>query len=322
MTRAPGVSLTAHFGRRRVLGAVAAAGAMALGIGRTFAQAQDGVLHFVVGFNPGGSADRVARLLVPEVAAAAGRSAVVDNVPGANSARAIARVAAAEPAGDTFLFASSAIAHPDNVPAMSALRPVVATSSNPMVLIVPAALPVRDPESFVRHLRALREINYGSAGVGNATHLCSADLMARLGIEATHVPYQGSTRGIPDLLAGRVDFMILGTNGTLPQQTGLRMLAITTAKRSRLPGFDHLPTISETIAPGFDHSLWQAVWGSGRMADGAVGALNAQFQQVLARPQTHSQLAELGAEAISGPPEVAARLFESERERYRLRLSR
>ncbi len=300
--------------RRLVVGATAA---LALAARGARAQSRGGVLRLVVGFQPGGASDRVARALAPELATVAGRAVVVENVPGANSARAIARVAMAEPAGDFVLFASSAIAHPDNAAAVEGLRPVIVTSTAPMVLVVRASMPVYDPREFARYLKQRDEVYYGSAGVGNATHLCAADLMARLGIEATHVPYQGSTPGIADLLGGRIDFMTMGANGSIPQHAGLRTLAVTTASRSRLPGFDQLPTISETIAPGFDHGLWQAVWAPAHLSDAAVATLNGQFREILGQSAVNAALAEIGAEVVSGSPEDAARLFRTESARMR-----
>jgi tripartite-type tricarboxylate transporter receptor subunit TctC len=301
--------------RRRLIAGAAAA--LALGARKAWAQSRGGTLRLVVGFSPGGSSDRVARALAPELAVVAGRAVVVENVPGANSARAIARVAMGEPVGDTVLFASSAISHPDNVAAVEALRPVIVTSTTPMVLVVRASLPVHDPRGFARYLARREAVYYGSAGVGNATHLCAADLMARLDIDATHVPYQGSTPGIADLLGGRIDFMTMGANASIPQHTGLRMLAVTTAARSRLPGFDQLPTIAETIAPGFDHSLWQAVWAPVHLSDAAVATLNAQFREILEPSAMRAALAEIGAEVVSGSPDDAARLFRTEAARMR-----
>ena len=129
-------------------------------------------MRLVLGFSAGGAADRVARVLAPELGRLIGRSAIVENVPGANSARAIARVVASEPDGDTLLFATSAIAHPDNAAAVESLRPVILTSTTPMVLVVRASLPVKDAREFARYLAAHPETTYGSAGIGNATHLC------------------------------------------------------------------------------------------------------------------------------------------------------
>ena len=219
------------------------------------AQPRAGPIRLVVGFNAGGSIDKVARTIVPELARLTGRSAIVENVPGANSARAIARVAASDPNGDTLLVGSSALAHPDNAAGAALLRPVVLASTMPMVLVVRASMPVHDPASFAKYLADHPGATYGSSGIGNATHLCAAQLVASLGIEATHVPYSGSSPVFADLVAGRIDFVMTGANSTLGQHASVRALAVTSSSRSRLPGLDALPTIAETIVPGFDFGL-------------------------------------------------------------------
>ena len=168
-----------------------------------------GVVRLVLGFAPGGAADRVARVLAPELARLNGRGAIVENVPGANGARAIQRVAASDPDGDTLLMATSAVAHPDNAAAMEALRPVILTSTTPMVLVVRASLPLRDTREFGRWLAAHPAATYGSAGLGNATHLGAAELVGRLGATATHVPYSGATPAFGDLIGGHIDFIVM-----------------------------------------------------------------------------------------------------------------
>ncbi|HVJ73707.1 MAG TPA: tripartite tricarboxylate transporter substrate-binding protein, partial [Casimicrobiaceae bacterium] len=235
--------------RRRMV-AASGAGLRMLAVGARAQTPRAGVVRLVLGFSAGGAADRVARVLAPELARLTGRSAIVDNVPGANGARAIARVTTSEPDGDTLLFATSAIAHPDNDAAIELLRPVILTSTTPMVLVVRASLPVNDAREFARYLAEHPETTYGSAGVGNATHLCAAELVERLRSRATHVPYNRSTPAFGDLLGGHIDFLVMGANPTLAQQSLVRMLAVTTRTRSRLAGIDHLPTIAETLAPG------------------------------------------------------------------------
>jgi tripartite-type tricarboxylate transporter receptor subunit TctC len=302
-------------GRRKVLGAVAAALALRAGGGR--AQARPGVVRLMLGFAAGGAADRVARVLAPELARITGRSAIVENVPGANGARAIARVTSSEPDGDTLLFATSAIAHPDNAAAVELLRPVILTSTTPMVVVVRASLPAKDAREFARYLAAHPETTYGSAGIGNATHLCAAELVERLNARATHVPYGGTTPAFADLLGGHIDFLIMGANPTLAQQTGVRMIAVTTRSRSRLAGIDHLPTIAETLVPGFDFSLWQAVWAPARVPATTVSALNAQLREILALDAVRASLADVGSEVVSGPPEEAERVYRDEAARFR-----
>jgi tripartite-type tricarboxylate transporter receptor subunit TctC len=309
--------------RRFVAGTLACASALALRGRDALAQApRGGTIRLVVGFVPGGASDRVARVLAPELARLAGRAAIVENIPGANGARAIARVSSSEPDGDTLLFASSAIAHPDNAAGASALRPVIVTSTTPMVLVVRASMPVHDAREFARYLSTRSGTTYGSAGVGNATHLCAAELVERLGVEATHIPYNGSTPALGDLMGGHIDFLTMGVTPGLSQQAAVRMLAVSTRSRSRLPGLDGLPTIAETIAPDFDYSLWQAVYAPSRVPDAVVGKLNAQFREILSLESVRYALADAGAEIVSGSPEDAERIHRAESERFRRRMPR
>jgi tripartite-type tricarboxylate transporter receptor subunit TctC len=303
--------------RRRVL-----AGAAALALPRVVrAQQPRGTLRLVVGFSAGGSIDKVARAIAPELARRAGRGAIVENVPGANSARAIARVASSDPNGDTLLVGSSAVCHPDNAAGAAQLRPVVLASTMPMILCVRASMPVHDPKAFAKYLAEHPGATYGSSGIGNATHLCAAQLVASLGVDATHVPYSGSSPVFADLVAGRIDFVMTGANSTLGQHASVRALAVTTLKRSRLPGLDALPTIDETLVPGFDYGLWQAVFAPLRTPDPLVNDAYAQFRDAMASATVRAALANDGVDVVAGAPDELAELLRVESRRVRERLA-
>ena len=309
----PPADVNAAAGRRRLL-----AGAAALALARTLhAQSRAGPIRLVVGFNAGGSIDKVARTIAPELGRLAGRSVIVENAPGANSARAIARVASSDPNGDTLLIGSSALAHPDNAAGAALLRPVVLSSTLPMVLVVRASMPVHDPRAFAKYLADHPGATYGSAGIGNATHLCAAQLVASLGIDATHVPYSGSSPAFADLVAGRIDFVMTGANSSLGQHSSVRALAVTTSSRSRLPGLEALPSIAETLVPGFDFSLWQAVFAPLRTPDAVVSGIHAQFREALAVPTVLALLAADGVEVVAGTAADVERLLRVEARRMR-----
>ncbi|MEO8487547.1 MAG: tripartite tricarboxylate transporter substrate binding protein [Betaproteobacteria bacterium] len=299
-----------------------AGAAWALACAGARAQGTHGAIRLVLGFSAGGAADRVARVLGPELARLVGRGAIVENIPGANGARAITRVAVSEPDGDTLLFATSAIAHPDHAAAMESLRPVILTSTTPIVLVVRASLPVRDARQFGRYLVAHPGTTYGSAGIGNPTHLCAAELVERLNARATHIPYSGTTPALADLLGGHIDFLMLGANPALAQQGGVRMIAVSTRARSRLAAFASLPTIGESMAPGFDFSLWQAVYAPARVSASTVTTLHAQFREILALGAVQSALADVGSEVGSGTTEDAERVYRAEVVRFRAAVSR
>ena len=306
--------------RRRALTAIVAS--MAAVIRRPAIAADPrGTVRLVLGFAPGGTGDRVARVLAPELARASGRETIVENLPGANGARAIARVAASEPDATTMLVGTSAVAHPDHAAAMAALRPVALLSTSSMMLVVRASLPAHDPAAFARLAKSRDDLAYGSAGEGNATHLCAEELMARLGAEALHIPYQGSTAALNDLLGDRIDFLTAGASAALTHHDRIRALAVTTGTRSTLTDLDRLPTIAETIAPGFDFGLWQAVWAPAALPDRDVDALNARFRALLALPPVRQALSDVGAEVLASTPQDALRLYRTEVERYRKRSS-
>ena len=298
--------------RRRFLLAAAA-----LAAGPALAQVRQGPIRLIAGFPAGGSLDRIARLIATELARVTSRSTIVENVAGANSARAIARVVASEPTGDTLLMGSSALAHPDNAAGAEALRPVVLVSTVPMVLVVRATMPVHDPKAFAAYIARHPGAAYGSSGVGNASHLAAAYLMERLGVEATHVPYSGSSPAFADLVAGRLDFVMTGANSSLGQHAQVRTLAVTTKVRSRLPGLETLPTIAETLVPDFDFSLWQAVYAPARTPDATVAELGAQLREALASTQLRSALADMGVETLAGTADDAHRLLQDESRRMR-----
>lgn len=302
--------------RRRALTAIVAS--MAAVIRRPAVAADPrGTVRLVLGFAPGGTGDRVARVLAPELARASGRETIVENLPGANGARAIARVAASEPDATTMLVGTSAVAHPDHAAAMAALRPVALLSTSSMMLVVRASLPAHDPAAFARLAKSRDDLAYGSAGEGNATHLCAAELLQRIGARAIHAPYTGGGAALKDLLGGHIDFLMTGTTATLLRQPAARVLAVTSAERSRLPGLDHLPTLGETIADGFEYVLWQAIYVPAATPDALVADANARLGAALARDEVRAALAAVGAEAAGGSPEDAARRHLDEVGRFR-----
>ena len=60
------------------------------------------------------------------------------------------------------------------------------------------------------------QLNYASSGVATTPHLAGALLNARAGIQLVHVPYQGSSPAITDLLAGRTQIMFSAVSVVLP----------------------------------------------------------------------------------------------------------
>ena len=140
------------------------------------------------------------------------------------------------------------------------LAPVALTAVVPLALVVHPSIPANTVREFVEYARANPDkLSYGSAGNGNVTHLAAFQFTKNLGIEATHVSYRGSAPADVDLVAGQIQFMTDTINSVMPfvNDKRLKLLAVTTAKRMSL--FPNVPTLAETVMPGFEAGAWQGV---------------------------------------------------------------
>src|SRR5262249_44932969 len=72
-------------------------------------------------------------------------------------------------------------------------------------------------------------INYGSAGIGTATHLAGMYFASQTGTNLVHVPYTVSSTIIADLLGGRIHVTFAPAAFTLPLLQDGRLLALAVA---------------------------------------------------------------------------------------------
>lgn len=284
----------------------------------------DKPVRMVVAFSPGGPTDVLARLFAQKLAEQLGQSVVVENRPGAGGNLAADTVANAPADGYTLLYNSSSISISPalfNNPRLDPRKiftPVAYVATVPLVLIVHPSVEAKTPKEFVELLkRKPGALNFGSSGNGTIDHLTAVLFGKQAGVSFAHVPYKGNAAALPDLLAGRIDFMMSGSlNAFLPfvKEGKLRALAATTAQRvSVLPD---IPTLAETVAPGFDSGTWQGIVGPAALPAPVVTRLNDAVNKVLAQPETRESLIAQGAIATGGSPADYGKLISTEYERW------
>ncbi len=274
-------------------------------------------LRMTLGFPPGGAVDTVARILAPGLSAVLSRPVVVENLTGANGVLALRRVA--EVGGDIsrFFFATSSIA--EVISAASAdrlslqtMQPVSITSTVPMVLVVRSSLGVKDAAGFLSKLKSTPELSYGSAGIGNGTHMCAADLVQRLSATAIHIPFQGSHAAMLNLAGGHIDFATVGAGSVLVPNARVTPIAVTTGTRSSLEPLKDLPTVSEAMLMGFEYSLWQAAFAPASWDRDHVTTLYAAFKSVLSQESIRQALSKVAAEVVASSPATVSAWVERE----------
>ena len=297
---------------RRACLALAACGALAaLAAPGALAQTYPAKpITMVVPFPPGGPTDMVARLLAQKLSEQMGQPVVVDNKPGANGNIGGLQVSRAPADGHTLLYNTSSITlSPALYKSMQYdvlrdLAPVVLTAVVPLALVVNPAVPANSVQEFVAYAKANPgKLSYGSAGNGNVTHLAAYQFVRAQGIEATHVPYRGSAPADVDLAAGQIQFMTDTINSVMAfvKDRRMKLLAVTTAKRMSL--FPEVPTLAETVMPGFEAGAWQGLMVPAGTPAAVVQRLNAEVNKALQSADMRDKLAVQGAEPLGSTPE-------------------
>jgi tripartite-type tricarboxylate transporter receptor subunit TctC len=311
------------FVRRRLLGAMVASSVVP---GAARAQAfPSKTVRIVVPTPPGSSVDIAARLIAERLRVKLGVAVVVDNKPGAGGTIAAAEVARAAPDGHT-LFAGF------NGPLATApyvfqklayqpledFAPVIATVSQPHVLVVNAADPAPTLPAFIARLKASpgRE-NYASVGNASASHLTMELLKSEAGLFVVHIPYNGGPAATQALVAGDVQALFTAWVNVQGLVSGGRLRALGLAASSRSASLPGVPTFAEHGLPAVDAPLWNAIVAPAKTPAETLSTLNRAIDSVLAEAEVRARLASGGMEVIGGPAQTLARLMRDESARWK-----
>jgi tripartite-type tricarboxylate transporter receptor subunit TctC len=268
-------------------------------------------LTLVVGAAAGAANDLVARTFAAEIKDELG-SIIVDNRPGANGVIAAEWVKRAAPDGRTMLVTPSsyailaALGTPLPYDFVRDFQPVIYAASLPFYLVVNhEALPAKSLTELIALIRERAgKVSFGSAGNGSPHHFAAEMLKLRANLDMVHVPYRGMALGIPDLLEGRIQFVITGLPAVAASmKTGkLRVLA-TTEPRRTLQHPD-IPTFSEAGMPGIEMETWIGLVAPSGVPREIIDQANAAYNRALRLPQVRERLVVQGLELVGGSPEA------------------
>ena len=315
-------------GRRNLLRRVAAgisAAVVALAAANTGAAPSwpDKPLKIVVAAPAGSSLDTLSRVIGDRLKPRLGQPVVVENKPAASGTVATAEVARAGPDGHTLVmsyngplaFAPLLQKLPYDV--ARDLAPVVLTSSQPNVLAVNAQLPVRSVRELVAWSKANPgKLSYASVGNGSSSQLTMELLKSLSGLDAVHVPFNGSPPAVIATVQGETQLMFAVMQPLAAQiQAGkLRALAVTSARRFAL--LPELPTIAEAGYAGFEALSWNGLLVPAATPAPVIARLNAEINAVLHEPDVAARMRDAGFDLVGGSPEQFAQVIAGESARW------
>ena len=280
-------------------------------------------IRILVGFQPGGGSDIMARAAGQQLAERWHTAVVTDNRPGAGGtiAMEIARKAAAD--GYTLLIISgSAVTNAALVTQVpydirTAFAPITQLTSQPYVLLAQPAVPAKTVRELIAYAKANPDkLNYASSGTGSSAHLGMELFKSMTQTRMEHIPYKGSGPALIDLLGGQVQLLLASAISSAPHLNSgkLRALGVTSGQRS--PNLPTLPTIAESGVPGYDVTGWYGIVAPAATPRDVINKINADINKALVDPGVRKRLAEVGTEIGGGTPEWFDALIKTEIAKY------
>jgi len=282
--------------------------ACAVAAGAAQAAFPERTITLVVPYAPGGAADAIARQLAVRMATRLGTSVIVDNKPGASGTIGEAFVARAPADGYTVLYDATPFSiNPALYAKLSfddrSFQPLSLVSLSPNVLIVRKDSPIRDQKDLVARAKAQPgKLTFASGGSGTVQRLAAELYRQGLGLDMLHVPYKSGGPAISDVMGGQVDFMFgtLAASNPLVASGKLRALAISSPKRS--PLLPEVPTVAETVLPGYEAYEWNGLLLPAGTPEAVVQRLHQAVVESLQDEELRKRMGEMGAQPVGGTP--------------------
>jgi len=302
-----------------------AAAAAALPILPTGAAAQaypSRVVRIVVGYPPGGPTDIFARLMGQWLSDHMGQPFVIENRPGAGSTIGVQSVVNSPADGYTLiLISTSAVISGHYYKSLNFnltrdIVPVCGIALEPLVMVVNPQVAAKTVPEFIADAKQ-KPGKYVMASVGNGTtpHMAGHLFMMMAGVELLHVPYQGASPALTDMLGGRADVMF----EAMPSLVGhlregkLRGLAVGSATRSSV--FPDIPALGEFL-PGYEANVWFGIGAPRQTPSAIVERLNREINAGLNDPALRAKVTQFGGTPLVGSSAEFEKLFVRDSEKW------
>jgi tripartite-type tricarboxylate transporter receptor subunit TctC len=279
-------------------------------------------IRYVVPFPPGGLTDVMARLVGQQLGERWKVNVVIDNKPGNGGQIGAAEVAKAAGDGQTIL--AITMTHAANATLFKGranfdftkdLRPVALLAGSPMLVVVPAASPVKDFKDLVAQAKS-GKLNAGSSGNGTPPHLTLALFNDLYKTDVQHVPYKGGAPSMTDLIGGQLNVIFSNFPESVAHVKSGKLRALALASATRHPALPDVPTTAEAGAPQLAVENWTAIMAPSGMPDAAVEKLGAEVLRIMAAPDIEERARTQGFRVDARGPQAFGRFLTEEVDRW------
>ena len=281
-------------------------------------------IRILVGQQPGGASDVIARLVAQKLTELWKQAVVVENQAGASGTIGAELVSKAPADGYTLLMAS----HSNMVfakVASSSLRydplldfaPIGRIAHVPFVLAVHQKVPATTIPELVAFAKVHPgQLTYATAGSGTMSALGMELLKAATGVDLLAVHYRGASSALVDMFAGRIDVMFVdyAVVASHVKSGTLRVLGSGGDRRSAAA--PDVPTIAEQGIRGFAVNPWYGLLAPAKTPPEILDKLSEALSEIRRMPDVRARLDQLGYDPIEDSPAQFRVLIGSEIDKY------
>jgi tripartite-type tricarboxylate transporter receptor subunit TctC len=298
---------------------------LALGPFAAYAQAYPTKpIRLVVPFGAGSTADIIARQIGASMSKELGQQAVVENKPGAGGTIGAADVARSAPDGYTLVLGTVA-SHGTGALMMANVsfdpvkdfQAITLIANAPSIMVVHNSVAVRTPAELVDYLKKNPGTNFTSSGPGTTAHLAGESFAMKTGTKLVHVPYKAVGQAIADTVAGQVKMMVYQVPSLKPHIDSGTLRAIAVVGEKRVAALPNVPTVAETLIPGFEFTPWFGMMAPAGTPRPIVQRLHGAILKSMETPEMKKQLDAQGLEAVGMGPDPFSDFIKTDIQRWR-----
>lgn len=280
-------------------------------------------IKLVIPYAVGGGSDTVARIMSPHLKNILNQSTVLENKGGVGSTLGTESVAKSEPDGYTLLLNTDVIAIMPllfkklNFDPQKDFIPISFITSAPIVL---AANP-EFPANSIKELIALAkkspgQVSLATPGAGSPQDLASILFAHKAQIKFNSIPYKGNGPALVDILAGHVNIgmFTLSTVKEYAKTGKLKILAVIGSKRTPLA--PEIVSLTEAGLPDVEVSSRYLILAPAKTPKDIVLKLEKDFAKLAENKNYHSELLNLGFEAISTSSNETTEILNKENNKW------
>jgi tripartite-type tricarboxylate transporter receptor subunit TctC len=258
-------------------------------------------VRIIVSQAAGGTPDIICRLLADRLSVALGQQVVVENRPGGGNIVGAQAVAHAAPDGYTLFFATAAalVTNPFTYKTLpydplKDFIPVAMIAKGPFFVLANPVVPAKNLAELAAFDRANPgKLAFATDGPRNFSGILTAWLNKLGDSTILQVPYATMPQGVQDVLAGRVQVIVLAVPSAAQHIASGALRPLATSSAERLSNYPQVPAIAETFA-GVEFIGWFILAAPAGTPDEVVMRLNREMDLILKNPQISGKLADLG----------------------------